>query len=139
MEFVVCLNMVQNVYFLGKGLVDEVIVNLECLLKDDKNQFYYGQIYYVMVGIELVCDNEIVGVEYLELSLSSGNINWVQQIEVYYCLGMFFYEKEDYLIVKNYFDNILLVMSFLDECYLQIECLWDNLVDIVRNLEMIIL
>lgn len=139
MEFAARLNMAQNAYLSGKGSADEAIANLERLLKDDKNQPYHGQIYYAMAGIELARDNETAGVEYLELSLSSGNTNRAQQTEAYYRLGMLFYEKEDYLTAKNYFDNTLSVMSPSDERYLRTERLRDNLVDIARNLEMITL
>ncbi len=139
MEFAARLNMAQNAYLSGQGSADDALANLERLLKDDKNLPYHDQIYYAMAGIELVRGNELVGVEYLEKSLSSGNSNRAQQTEAYYRLGMLFYAKEDYLTAKGYFDNTLSVMGPADERYLQTERLRNNLVDIANNLETIAL
>lgn len=139
MEFAARLNMAQNSYLSGQGSAAEALANLERLLKDDKNLPYHDQIYYAMAGIELAQGNETAGVDYLEKSLNSGNSNRAQQTEAYYRLGMLFYQNEDYLAAKIYFDNTLSVMSPGDERYLPTERLRNNLVDIAKNLETIAL
>lgn len=139
MEFAARLNMAQNAYMSGKGTAAEAITNLERLLNDDKNEPYQDQIYYAMAVIELAEGNQEQGVAYMEQCLASPSSNQAQQTEAYYTLGMLFYEQENYLQAKNYFDNALQTMSKLDDRYLPTESLRDNLVDIARNLETITL
>ncbi|MEL7219843.1 MAG: tetratricopeptide repeat protein, partial [Bacteroidota bacterium] len=128
-----------NAFLSGQVTSTEAIANLEKLLKDDKNEPYQDQIYYAMAVIELSEGNQEQGVTYMEQCLASPSSNQAQQTEAYYTLGMLFYEQENYLEAKNYFDSALQTMSKLDDRYLPTESLRDNLVDIAKNLEIITL
>jgi len=139
MEFAARLNMAQNAYLSGQGSATEALANLEKMLKEDKNNPYEDQIYFAMAGIELTQGNKPEGLALLQKSLGSSTSNRAQKTEAYYKLGNLFYQQEEYLSAKLYFDSTLTLMAAGDERFSKTERLRNNLVDIAKNLEIITL
>lgn len=137
MEFAARLMMAQNAWRSGNGTAAEAIANLERLLKEEKNRPYQDQVYFAMAEIALSAGDKENGMAYLQQSLSSSSSNRAQQTEAYYRLGTLFYEQEDYLASKLYYDSTLNVMAKTDERYRPTERLRDNLTDIAQNLATI--
>lgn len=139
MEFAARLNLAQNTYLSGKGSAAEAMANLEKMRKDEKNQNYLDQIYYAMAEIALAQNDRAEGIAYLEKSLANSLSNRAQKAEAYFRLGNLFFEDEEYLAAKLYFDSTLTVLSPADERYTSTERLRDNLVDIAMHIETIVL
>jgi tetratricopeptide (TPR) repeat protein len=137
MEFAARLMMAQNAWRSGGGSAAEAIANLERLLKEEKNRPYRDQVYFAMAEIALSSGDKENGMAYLQQSLTSSSSNRAQQTEAYYRLGTLFFEQEEYLAAKLYYDSTLNVMANTDERYLPTERLRDNLTDIAQNLATI--
>lgn len=137
MEFAARLQIAQNSYLSGAGSAADAIANLTKLSKDDKNEPYLDQVYFAMAKIELLEGNKPEGMAYLQQSLSQPSTNKAQQAEAYYTLGTIFYDQEEYLSAKLYYDSTLTLMRTIDERYVPTERLRDNLVDIAQNIATI--
>lgn len=137
MEFSARLQMAQNAYASGKSSRDDIVRDLNKMLKDDKNREYKDQIYYTLAQIALQNNDEIAAIENLELSLKFNVDNIVQKTESYYQLATLYFEKERYVKAKSYFDSTLLVISANDERYKSVQKLSSNLTEIAENIQTI--
>lgn len=139
MAFSARLNMAQNSYLSGKGSAEDALRNLEKMAADPKNESYRDQIYYAMANIALQQGRRDDGIALLRKSLASSTSNPPQKAEAYYKLANLFFETEDYLAAKLYFDSTLTVMATTDDRYSPTERLRDNLTEIAEALETITL
>lgn len=139
MEFAARLKMAQNGYLSKQETAAGAIAKLEQLLQDEKNKVYEDQIYYAMATIMFAEGDNAEGVAYLQKSLSSPSSSRAQRTEAYYQLGSMFYEQQEYLSAKLYFDSTLNVMTSVDERFKPTERLRNSLSDIAQNLEIIAL
>lgn len=137
MEFAARLSMAQNAYKAGGGNVEQAIANLERLLKDEKNKAYQDQIYFALAKIALDQGKQEEGLGLMQQCLSASTSNRALKAEAYYYLGTLFYDKEEYLSAKLYYDSTLMLMPQIDPRYLPAEKLRGSLVDIAANLETI--
>ncbi len=139
MEFSSKLKMAQNAWLSGKGTAEEAMKVLEKMLNDDKNANFKDQVYYAMADIALKQGNRPEAIKYLSLSLQNSLSNRSQKSEAYYALGTLFFENEDYVSAKAYFDSTLMVMANTDERYNEVDRLSKNLKDISERLQLITL
>lgn len=139
MEFSAKLNMAQNAWASGKGSQGDAIANLEKMLKDDKNAEYRDQIYFAMATIAFKAGDRAKAIELFQISLQQQSQNTTQRAETYLTLARLFYEDENYLSAKNYFDSTLTVLPKTDERYAEAERLSKNLTEIAKNLEVMVL
>ncbi len=139
MEFSSKLKMAQNAWLSGKGTAEEAMKVLEKMLNDDKNANYKDQVYYAMADIALKQGDRPKAIEYLSLSLQNSLSNRSQRSEAYYALGTLFFENEDYVSAKAYFDSTLMVMANTDERYNEVDRMSKNLTDIADRLQLITL
>ncbi len=137
MEFSSKLNMAQNSYRAGKGTAEEAVRNLEKLLKDSKNLEFQDQIYYALAEIALKEGNRDQALAYLAQSLKNSRQNRSQKAEAYLTMARLFYENEDYLPAKAYYDSTLQVLATNDERYDEVTKFSNNLTDIARHLQTI--
>jgi len=135
MEFSARLSMAQN----GNGIQGEAIANLEKMLKDDKNNEYRDQIYFAMANIALKAGDRAKAIETFQLSLQQPSQNTAQRADTYVTLAQLFYEDENYIPAKNYYDSTLLVLEKTDERYAEVDRLSKSLTDIAKNLGVIVL
>lgn len=137
MEFNCKLNMAQNAWASGNGSAQDAIANLEKMLKDDKNLEFKDQIYFSLAQIALKANDREEAIRNLQLSLRYSTQNAAQKAESYLTLAGLYYESEDYVPAKNYYDSTLMVLNQTDSRYPEIERLSKNLVDIAANIQII--
>jgi tetratricopeptide (TPR) repeat protein len=139
MQFSARLNMAQNAWQSGRGSSGDAVANLEKMLKDSKNAEYRDQIYFALANIALKAGDKAKAIENLQLSLQQPSQNQSQRVETYFTLATLYYQDEDYIAAKNYFDSTLQVLPQTDARYAEVKRLSDNLTDIAKNLGIVIL
>lgn len=139
MAFSSKVNMAQNAYLSGKGNSEEAKRNLEKMLKDPKNEEFKDQVYFALGQIALKEGNKEEAIKYLELSLKTSRQNRSQKAESYLTLANLYFEAEDFVPAKNYFDSTLQVLPQTDERYTAVQSYSNNLTEIAKNLETIAL
>ncbi len=139
MEFNALLNMEQTSWARGGATPDQAIQRLEKMLKDDKNIDYAGQIYFTMAQVALEAGRKKEAIKYLEESVAGGTGNTSQKTESYYLLASLYFEDEDFVNAKYYFDQTLSVMLPTDERRPEVEKLALNLEEIAQNIQIITL
>ncbi|RMF21954.1 MAG: hypothetical protein D6765_14950, partial [Bacteroidetes bacterium] len=137
MEFSARLQMAQNAYLSGKGSPEEAMKSLERMLKDFKNIEYKDQIYYAMAQIEFQQGRRDEGIHLLKQSLANSTSNNAIKAEAYYQLATLYFESEDFVHAKLYYDSTLQVLARDDERYEPSKRLAANLKEIAANLEVI--
>lgn len=137
MAFSSKVNMAQNAYLSGKGNSEEAKRNLEKMLKDPKNEAYKDQVYFALGQIALKEGNREEAIKNLELSLKTSRQNRSQKAESYLTLARLYFETEDYIPAKSYFDSTLQVLAQTDERYSEVQGYSNNLTEIAQNLETI--
>ncbi|MCB0543184.1 MAG: tetratricopeptide repeat protein [Saprospiraceae bacterium] len=111
--------------------------SLERMAKDDKNLEYRDQIYYVMADIALKDGLKKDGIAYLRQSLDYNQNNTAQRAESYLKLADLYYEDENFVLAKNYYDSTLTVLPALDERQQRVKDYAENLKDIARLIQTI--
>lgn len=137
MEFSARLNLAQSEYRSGKGTADAARRNLEKLLKDPKNLEYQDQIYFALAEIALREGNRPEGIRNLTLALKNSSQNTVQKAEAYLLLARLYFETEDYVDAKLYYDSTLQVLPPTDERFDEVNRLARNLTDIAVHIKTI--
>jgi tetratricopeptide (TPR) repeat protein len=115
----------------------EAIRDLERLAKDTKNFDYRDQIYFVMAEIALADRQQKEAIAYLRKSLQYNKSNVSQKVESYLKLADLYFEDEDFVQAKNYYDSTLAVLPNTDERYKRVTAYATNLTDIARNITTI--
>ena len=113
------------------------IAQLEKMIKDQKNIEYRDQLYYTLAQIQLEKNNRPEAINYLKKAVVQKSNNQIRKAESYYLLADLFYEDENYVNAKNYFDTTLQVLPQIDERYPRVQQLAGGLTDIARHLETI--
>jgi len=137
MVFNAQMSMAKNEYSTGKVSTETAVRRLKRMLKDAKNEEYLDQIYFTLAEISLEGKQKEEAVAYLKSSLLYSKGNKIQQSESYLMLANFYFEDEDYVEAKNYFDSTLTVLPKNDERYTEAEAYRDNLKDIAENIQII--
>lgn len=137
MEFNCKLNMAQNAWASGSGSAYEARENLARLLKDAKNADYKDQIYFALAQIALKNGERAEAIANLELSLQHSRQNQAQRAESYLTLADLYYETEEYVQAKNYYDSTLLVLAATDNRYNRAQRLSTNLTEIAANIKVV--
>ena len=106
--------------------------SLERMLKDDKNLEYRDQIYYIMADIALREGQKKEAIAYLRQSLDFNKGNIAQRTESFLKLAELYFEVEDFVQAKLYYDSTLTVLPAKDERYQSVTDYADNLKDIAR-------
>ena len=139
MEFSAILSMAQNSYQTGKTPADQAIRNLEKMLKDAKNIDFKDQIYYALANIALNTNQRPEAIDYLKKSLANSSRNTAQRAESYLKLATLYFEEDDYVNAKNYYDSTYQVLATTDDRYNEVSRYKDNLAGIAENIEIITL
>jgi TolA-binding protein len=137
MRFSAKLKMALNEYINGNATADQITKDLEKMAKDIKNEEYLDQIYYTLADIALKANNKSEAITYLKKSLQFSNDKSAQRPEAYYRLADLYYENQDFVNAKNYFDSTLLVLPKTDERYDRVSAFSDNLKEIAENIIII--
>jgi len=137
MRFSSQLNMETNAWLNGKATAVETITQLNKMLKNDKNEEYQDQIHYALAVIYLKTDQNKEAIVNLQLSLNKSETNPAQKAESYLLLAQLFFQDENYVSSKNYYDSTLLVMAKTDDRYIGAKKYAASLTEIASNIQII--
>lgn len=137
MEFSARLNMAQNSWLSGRGTAEEAKKNLNKMLKDPKNLAFKDQLYYALGQIALKEGNREEAIRFLTQSLKSSRQNPSQKAESYLTLAGLYFDDENYVKAKSYYDSTMQVMPPTDERFADVQAYNNNLTLIAKHLETI--
>ncbi|MBK9720104.1 MAG: hypothetical protein IPO78_00615 [Saprospiraceae bacterium] len=116
---------------------EQVIANIQKLLKDPKNKDYQGELYYSLAIISLKQNKKEQAVDQFNLSLQSPNVTNSQKADSYSKLADLYFDQQDYLKAKLYYDSTLNVLTKNDERRGSISRILANLEEIAQHLQNI--
>ncbi len=105
---------------------------LEKLGKDEKNKDYRDQIYFTLAEIALKDGLKTDAIAFLRQSLAASQGNAAQRAESYLKLADLYFESEDFVSAKSYFDSTITVLPATDVRYKRASDYAANLTDIAR-------
>ncbi len=135
MEFRARLNLARA----GVNSREESVRLLERMLKEEKNREFQDQIYYGMAKIALEQNDRKEAIKYLELSLQNSSQNMAQKSESYLLLADLYFEDENFVKAKLYYDSTLLVMNNSDIRFNNTSLKAANLDEIAKNIQTVAL
>lgn len=137
MEFNARLHQIEAGWTYGKISSADANHSLDRMLRDDKNLDYRDQIYYVMASIALKDGQKKDGIAYLRKSLDFNQVNTAQRTESYLKLADLYFDDEQFVQAKNYYDSTLTVIAATDERKERVTLYAENLKDIARLIQTI--
>lgn len=137
MQFSAKMELEKNAWKRGGGSFDDVVNRLEKMAKDIRNYEYRDYIYYTLAEISLENDKEKLATQYYKQSLANSLKNVSLKVESYYQLANLYFNDNEFIQAKNYFDSTLMVLPKTDERYDLVNRFSNNLTDIAKNLEII--
>ena len=105
----------------------------KCLKKKNLINFQ-DQIYYTLGEIYYEQKNEEEAIPNFRKSIKYNSGNDVQLVESYYILANIFYDREDYVMSKNYYDSTSTVIPKADSRFFEVEAFSKNLTAIAENI-----
>ena len=137
MEFSARLNIAMNGWRNGLNSAEVTQKTLTRMTKDIKNEEYRDQIYYALAEIALANNDRAGGIENLKLSLAYNASNPTQKAESYLQLAELYFEDQQYVSAKSYFDSTLQVLPKTDARFDRVTKFSNNLTGIAENLTII--
>lgn len=137
MTFNAQLNKLKMQVNTGNMTSDKFADGVNRMIRDDKNLEYKDQLYFVLALQELKSGNKAEAIAKLKESIQANAGNQVQKAESYYALADLYFEDDDYVNAKYYFDSTQMVMNKNDQRYDQVVAYSKNLTQIAQNLEII--
>jgi tetratricopeptide (TPR) repeat protein len=131
------LRIIQSGWANRKMSSEEAGKELEGLAKDEKNLEYRDQIYYVMAEIALQEGRKKEAINDLRLSLAFNQNNSAQRAESYLKLAELYFEAEDFVQAKLYYDSTLTALPATDPRFQTARDYANNLKDIARLIKTI--
>lgn len=139
MEFNARLSMITNAWLSGKESASSIVKTLNRLLKDSKNKEYKDRIYYTLAQVHLKEGDKGAAISALRKSLDNNQNNKAQKAESYLLLGDLYYDAEEYVNAKSYFDSTLITLNTTDERLDRVQRMSSNLEEIAKNIQIIYL
>ncbi|MEN9610002.1 MAG: hypothetical protein RLZZ628_816 [Bacteroidota bacterium] len=133
MEFNARLNMALN----GNTTNEVAVAGLNRMAKDFKNQEYLDQIYFALGQLSLKNGKKADGIQYLEKALATNGSNPSVKAEAYYTLAKSYYESENYVKAKMYYDSTATVLDKNDKRKEEVKNYAENLTEIAQNISLI--
>lgn len=124
-------------YDAGSGGAENILKELNKLLKDPKNKDFYDVIYYSLANIELKKNNIPKAIEYLQLSARSSISNDYQKGISYWKLAELHFDMKKYRDSKFYYDSTLASLPKKHEEYNNIQEKSKVMTDLIESLTTI--
>ena len=137
MEFNSRMNVALFAYTSGKATAEEALSTLLKMSKQHKNEDYRDQVYYTMAQIALKNNDRKMALEYLQLSLNYSKKNQAQKAESYLQIAKLYFDVENFVKAKCYYDSSLAVLNKQDERYDEVKRYAFALTDVAKNIEII--
>ncbi len=132
MEFNARLRQVQAGYAYKRFSAADALKQLERMTRDEKNTEYKDQIYFTIAAIYLREKQRDEGIAALKQTLANAGSNTYLRSEAYLLLANLYFEGEDYVLAKKYYDSTLTVLPAADPRFAQTQRYADNLTEIAR-------
>jgi len=117
--------------------VDKIRKNFNKLLTDEKNTEYKDKIYYEMAIFELKQRNRSKCLEYLKNSAKFSKTNAFQKTKAYLKLGELYYDSEDFVTSKLYYDSTVAIIDKKEKNYRAVVARQKILEDFVKQLQIV--
>ena len=114
-----------------------IVLLLEEMLADDKNEIYQDQIYYALAVLALEERRRDDTFGLLKSSLAANSDNTRQRMKSYLMLGDLYMDELDYLNAQAYYDSARTFMDDDHERFDEVDALAESLSDLVANLKVI--
>jgi tetratricopeptide (TPR) repeat protein len=137
MEFNARIHQIENAWENGKITGKEADKDLNKMLKDSKNEEYQDQIYFTLATIALKNNLKPEAIVYLRKSLDNNKGNIAQKAESYLKLADLYFEAEDFVFAKNYYDSTMTVLPATDSRFKKVENYAKNLTEIAQQMVII--
>ena len=137
MEFMSELNAEKTQMMGGSKTNDRVLSKLDKMIKEDKYQEYLDQLYYTKGEIQLETGNFSEALKSFSQSISNNVDNLSLKQETYHKLAYLFYDKENYVKAKNYFDSTVQVLDKEDPRFRECNRYATNLSEVASNIQVI--
>jgi tetratricopeptide (TPR) repeat protein len=137
MEFNARIHQIENAWENGKMTGKEADRVLNKMTKDSKNEEYQDQIYFTLATIALKNNMKPEAIAYLRKSLDFNKGNISQKAESYLKLADLYFEGEDFVFAKNYYDSTLTVLPTTDSRYKKVDNYAKNLTEIAQQMVII--
>lgn len=137
MEFNARLHQIMAGWSNGQMSSSEANRTLEKMAKDNKNKEFQDQIYYTLASIALKDGLKKDAIAFLRQSLAYSKGNASQRAESYLTLADLYFESEDFVNAKSYYDSTITVLQTTDPRYKRASDYATNLTDIARLLTTI--
>lgn len=137
MEFMSDLNAEKTQMMSGAKTNDRVIAKLDKMIKEVKYSEYLDQLYYTKGEIQLEAGSMKEALSSFSSSILNNTNNISLKQETYFKLAYLFYDKEDYVSAKNYFDSTVQVLEKDDARFNECSRYANNLSEVAMNIEII--
>lgn len=131
------LNLVLNAHSNGVESDQSTLTALERMTRDYKNIDYHDQIYYAMGQIAIGSGDREGAIAFLKEAIANSTTNNVQRAEAYLQLANLYFEENEFVNAKSYFDSTIVDMPITDERYENVKAYADNLSAIAENITII--
>ena len=136
MEFYAKLMSAEKGMASGKRDQDQLVNELKHMAKDEKNLDYGTAIYHAMAMVSIAAGHRDQAKEYLLKGLSVRG-DQIQKTESFYKLASMYYDDEDYLRAKKYYDSTFFAMGEKDPRKKEVERYSTSLTEIAKNIGII--
>jgi tetratricopeptide (TPR) repeat protein len=137
MDFNARLHQIEAGWSNGSLTSAEADERLQRMIRDEKNRDYLDQVYYVVAEIALKEDKRQEAIAALRKSLAYNKGNAPQRTESYLRLADLYFETENFVFAKNYYDSTLTVLAKTDNRHPRVARYAENLKDIARLIQTI--
>ena len=133
MEFMAELNAEKTQMMGGAKTNDRVVAKLDNMIKEAKYLEYLDQLYFTKGEIQLEAGQFNNALESFSISIANNVDNIALKQETYYKLAYLFYDREQYVQAKSYFDSTVQVLTKEDPRFNECDRYAKNLSEIATN------
>lgn len=137
MDFNARLQLTLSSWMAGQAVAEETRKDLHRMIQDKKNIDFKDRLYYALAEVELVEGDTAQALIHLTESLAYNPANKAQRAETQLRLADLYYEREEYIAAKMFYEQALESLLATDDRYERASRLSRNLTEIARNLQII--
>ncbi|MCL2682735.1 MAG: hypothetical protein FWE63_04520 [Bacteroidales bacterium] len=115
----------------------DLIQALEKMLKDTKNERFFGRIYFVLAEMALQDKDIPSGIAYLKKSVEYSSSNRDQLVISAIRLADLYFDRGDYAAAQRFYKNAVNVMTSEHPDYVRVSTRAENLTELVNYLEIV--
>ncbi len=133
-EFNANLNLTRTYDPNNKREVKQVKRNLKHMLRDDKNEGFYDQVYYELARVEHR-DNDLVNaIKHYKLSVANSTKNQSQKTTSYLALGNIYLDQSNYKLGQAYYDSAAAAIPKDNKDYERVQTKKTVLSELIENI-----